>query len=179
MSQVKHDNPAIQNLFDRRSFRSYTAEAVKDEDLRTVVLAGEYAASGSGKQSPRFVVVTKAETREALRKMNAAVMGQPDADPYYGAPCIVLVFADAGRSTGFEDACLALGNMMNAAAALGLGSCWIHREKEMFQTPEGRELMAKWGLGAEFYGVGACIVGHPAAAAGEPPARKADYAVWD
>lgn len=167
---------ALKNLTSRRSCRKYGPGEVSEEALGDVLRAGMFAPSGGGHQSPRFVVVKTPAVREQLRKMNATVMGDAQADPYYGAPALILVFADRQRTTGFEDACLALGNMMNAAAALDLGSCWIHREKEMFDSAEGQDLMRGWKLDpARYAGVGACILGQPAEPAAPPPPRIEDY----
>lgn len=170
-------NETMNTLLSRRSYRAYKPEQVRDEDLNAVLEAGKYAPSGSGKQSPLFVVVQDEATRQQLAAMNAAVMGKTDTDPYYGAPTFILVFGDSERSTGFEDACLALGNMFNAAASLGLASCWIHREKEMFATDAGKALMTQWGVPSTYFGVGSCILGYAAEEAAAPAPRKAGYVI--
>ena len=71
-----------------------------------------------------------------------------------------------------------MGNLMNAAHALGVDSCWIHRAKQVFQTEEGKALMKKWGLGENYVGIGNCILGYRAAELNPPKERKADYIVW-
>ena len=137
----------LKDLKERRSVRAYKAEQIKDEELEQVLEAGLWAPSGMGQQPVVFVAVQDPETREQLRKMNASIMGDPDMDPFYGAPTIVVVLADTGRPTYVEDGSLAMGNLMNAAQAVGLGSCWIHRAKEEFESEEGKKLLEKWGLG--------------------------------
>lgn len=154
-------NEAMNNLLNRRSVRSYTPEQVPDELLDQVLKAGIYAPSGMNTQGVRLVAVRDKETRDLLSKLNAAVMGSTN-DPFYGAPCVIVVLADPDIYGGWvEDGALALGNMCNAAHALGLGSCWIHRARQVFDSPEGKELLKKWGLPENLRGVGNCILGYP------------------
>ena len=154
-------NQIIQSLLSRRSVRRYSDRQVPDELLDTVLEAGLYAPSGMNTQGVRLVAVRDKETRDLLSRLNAAVMGR-DGDPFYGAPCVVVVLADPDIYGGWvEDGALALGNMMNAAHALGLGSCWIHRAKQVFDAPEGKELLKAWGLPENLRGVGNCILGYP------------------
>lgn len=155
-------NQIIQSLLSRRSVRRYENRQVPDELLDIVLEAGLYAPSGMNTQGVRLVAVRDKETRDLLSKLNAAVMGR-DGDPFYGAPCVVVVLADPDIYGGWvEDGALALGNMMNAAHALGLGSCWIHRARQVFDAPEGKELLKAWGLPENLRGVGNCILGYPA-----------------
>ncbi len=161
-------NEAYNNLLTRRAVRKYTDQQVPDELLDAVLEAGLYAPSGMNTQGVRFVAVRDRETRDLLSKLNAAVMGR-DGDPFYGAPCVVVVLADPDIYGGWvEDGALAMGNLMNAAAALGLGSCWIHRARQVFDAPEGKALLKKWGLPENLRGIGNCILGYPA----EVPAAK-------
>lgn len=170
-------NEIIKALEERRSCRSFRAEQVRDEDLRQILEAGTYAASGGGRQSAVLVVVQDAETRELLRKLNAAVLGDPSADPFYGAPTIVAVLADAEARTCVEDGSLVIGNLLLAASSLGVGSCWIHRAKETFESEQGKALLKKWGLSDRYRGVGNCILGYPASAPGQAAPRKAGYVI--
>ena len=152
---------AMQNLLQRRSVRKYTDQQVPEVLLDQVLEAGIFAPSGMNSQVSVMVAVTDKETRDQLSRINAAVMGT-DADPFYGAPCVVVVLADPERYTWVEDASLVMGNLMNAAHAVGLGSCWIHRAREMFDSEEGKALLRKWGLPETLRGVGNCILGYPA-----------------
>ena len=130
-------NEAIHNLLNRRSIRKYDARQVPDELLDQILEVGIHAASGMNTQGVRLVAVRDPETVALMSKLNAAVMNATN-DPFYGAPCVVVVLADPEIYGGWvEDGALALGNMMNAAHALGLGSCWIHRAKQVFDSPEG------------------------------------------
>ncbi|HAL91676.1 MAG TPA: diguanylate cyclase [Verrucomicrobia bacterium] len=153
-------NETLNTLKTRRSIRKFKSDPIKDADLNAILEAGMFAPTGGGRQGNLFVVVKDKALREKLAKMNAAVLGK-DFDPYYGAPTIILVFADRTKSTPVEDGSLALGNLFNAAHALGLGSCWIHRAREMFETDEGKTLLRQWGVGDQYVGVGACSLGYP------------------
>ena len=165
-------NNAYTNLLERRSIRKYEDRPVPDELLDAVLEAGLYAASGMNTQGVRLVAVRDRQTRDLLSKLNAAVMGAAN-DPFYGAPCVVVVLADPEIYGGWvEDGALALGNMMNAAHAQGLGSCWIHRAKQVFDSPEGKALLKQWGLPEHLRGVGNCILGYPGCAHPDPAPRK-------
>ena len=129
----------------RRSYRSYKSEQITDEQLNAVLEAGTYAPTSRGLQSPFIVAVQNDELKARLAKMNAEIMGVT-TNPYYDAPTYILVFVPADAPNGIQDASLVLENMMLAAHAQGLGSCWIHREREMFATEEGKELMKQWSL---------------------------------
>ena len=159
---------AMQNLLERRSIRKYADCQVDAALLDHVLEAGLYAASGMNSQVSVMVAVTDKETRDQLSRMNAAVMGSEN-DPFYGAPCVVVVLADPERYTWVEDASLVMGNLMNAAHAVGLGSCWIHRARQMFDSEDGKALLKKWGLPETLRGVGNCILGYPAE---EPQPRE-------
>lgn len=170
-------NEAFQNLLNRRSVRSYKQEQIKKEELEMILEAGTYAPTAMGKQSPIMVVLQNADAISDLSMLNARVMGV-DSDPFYGAPTVVIVFAERNNGCGIQDASLVMGNLMNAASALGVASCWINRAKEEFELPEGMKLLEKWGIDPQKYeGVGHCILGY---ANGElPPAkpRKENYVI--
>ena len=118
--------------------------------------AGEYAPTGMGRQSPIILVLQNKEKIEKLSKLNAKIMGT-DKDPFYGAPTVLIVLADKNIGTYKEDGSLVLGNLMNAAYSLGLGSCWIHRAKEEFETEEGKELLKEWNIPENYVGIEMCI----------------------
>lgn len=160
-------NEAMHNLLTRRSIRKYTDTQVPDELLDQVLEAGLYAPTGMNTQNVIMVAVRDKETRDLLSRLNAAVMGS-DRDPFYGAPCVIVVLGNEDKYPAVENGSLVLGNLMNAAHAAGLGSCWIHRAKQVFDAPEGKELLKKWGLPENLRGVGNCILGYAA----EDPAPK-------
>ncbi len=150
---------ALYNLINRRSVRKYSDQQVSDELLDQVLEAGLYAPTGMNTQNIYMVAVRDKETRDQMMRLNAAVMGR-DGDPFYGAPCVIVVLGDASGYPVVENGSLVLGNLMNAAHAVGLGSCWIHRAKQTFETEEGKALLRKWGLPEHLVGIGNCILGY-------------------
>lgn len=156
-----------ETLLTRRSVRKYQPQQVGDAVLDKVLQAGLYAPTAKNNQKPVMVAVRDRQIRDRLSRMNAAVMGV-ESDPFYGAPCVIVVLADPEIPTWIDDGSLVLGNLMNAAHALGLGSCWINRARECFDTPEGKALLKQWGLPERYRGVGNCILGYAA----EEPAAK-------
>lgn len=168
-------NETLKVLQTRRSIRKYKAEQISDEELNAVLEAGTWAPTGMGKQSPVMVVVQDKETIAGLSRANAEIQGRPGTDPFYGAPTVVVVLADGENPNWLRDGSLVMGNLMNAAASLGLGSCWINRAMEFFDMPEGKELLKKWGLDEKYRGVGYCILGYRDGDMPAPKPRKADY----
>ena len=152
----------------RRSYRSYQPEQITDEQLNAVLEAGTYAPTSRGLQSPFIVAIQNEDLKARLAKMNAEIMGVT-TNPYYDAPTYVLVFVPSDAPNGIQDASLVMENMMLAAHSQGLGSCWIHREREMFATEEGKELMQQWGLPEGLVGIAALALGYPN---GEPSPAK-------
>ena len=163
------NNEVLNAIKTRRSIRKYKAEQITDEQLDAILEAGTYAATGMGKQSPVIVVVQKPELIAKLSKMNAAVMGTT-SDPFYGAPTVLIVLADPERGTYVEDGSLVMGNLMLAAKDAGLGSCWIHRAKEEFESDWGRNLLRSLGVNGDYEGIGHCALGY---ADGDYPAAPA------
>jgi len=170
-------NAALENLLTRRSIRKYGPAQITEEELDAVLEAGTYAPTAVGRQSPLIVSVQNGEDLAVLSRLNAEAWGRSDIDPFYGAPTAVAVFADGKNRNGLQDASLVLGNLMNAAHAVGLGSCWINRAKETFETPEGKALMKKWGIEGDWVGVGYCILGYAEGEYPVPKPRKPDYIV--
>ena len=168
------DNVALENLKTRRAIKSYTGQMPPKELIMQVLEAGTYAPTGRGRQSPVIVAVTDKKMRDSLSRLNAAVMGV-DSDPFYGAPVVLVVLADRQCPTYIYDGWLVMGKLLNAAHAVGLGSCWIHRAKEVFDSPEGKALLKEWGIDGDYEGIGNCILGYPAQDAPAPKPRKADY----
>ena len=153
-------NEAMNNLLTRRSCRKYKPDMLPQEVLDEILKAGTYAASGHGTQNPIMIAVTDKEMRDRLSKLNAKIFGKPDIDPFYGAPVVVIVLADKKYPTYVYDGSLAMGNLMLAAHAIGVASCWIHRAKEVFDSEEGKELKKHWGVPEEYIGVGHCVLGY-------------------
>ena len=154
-------NETLKTLKERRSCRSYKPDPVPAEVLDQILEAGLYAPTGMGRQSPVMIAVTDRETRDKLSRMNAAVMGASN-DPFYGAPAVIVVLADRKVPTYLYDGSLVMGNLMNAAHALGVASCWIHRAKEEFDSEEGKAILRSLGIEGDYEGIGHCILGYAA-----------------
>ena len=170
------ENIVLDALKRRRSIRRYKPEQITDEELRAVLEAGTWAPTGMGYQDPWIVAVQNPALLDRISRMNRAILGS-DSDPFYGAPTYVLVFASdpAQWANSVCDGSLVLGNMMIAAHAIGLGSCWINREREMVSTREGKELMREVGLPDGLIGIGALALGYPASFPPTVKPRKENY----
>lgn len=149
----------LQKMQTRRSIRKFKEDMVSKEILDEIITAGLYAASGMNTQTPIIVAVTNKEVRDKLSQDNAAVMGSEN-DPFYGAPVILVVLAPKDGGTCVYDGSLVMGNLMLAAHELGIGSCWIHRAKEVFEQPEWKEWLASLGVEGEYEGIGNCAIGY-------------------
>ena len=172
-------NDIIKAMEERRSVRKFKPDMPRREDLKAIIEAGLYAASAMGKQSAIAVAVTNRELRDRISDDNRKIGGWGEGfDPFYGAPAILIVLAPKNWPNRVYDGSLMMGNMMLAAHSLGLGSIWIHRAREEFETDAGRKLLADLGIEGEWEGVGHCAVGY---ADGElPPAaeRRAGRVFW-
>ena len=170
-------NETLKVLKERRSIRKYKKDQINEDQLNQILEAATYAPTGMGKQSPIMVVVQDEETIKELSKMNAEVTGT-NSDPFYGAPTVVVVLADRGsRPTYIEDGSLVMGNLMNAAYAVGVDSCWVHRAKEVFESERGKELLKKWGVEGDYVGIGHCILGYRDCEYPKAKPRKENYIV--
>ncbi|WP_298019202.1 nitroreductase [uncultured Dysosmobacter sp.] len=170
-------NETLKVLRERRSVRKYKAEQITDGELNVILDAGTWAPTGMGKQSPVMVVVQDAETIAYMSRLNAEIQGRPGTDPFYGAPTVVVVLADGTNPNWLRDGSLVMGNLMNAAASLNVGSCWINRAIELFDRAEGKELLKKWGLPEHYRGVGNCILGYADGPLPAPKPRKENYII--
>ena len=164
----------INNLKTRRSIRKYKPDMIPDDVLNRIIEAGTYAATGMGKQSPIIIAVTNKEIRDKFSKMNAEIMGV-DSDPFYGAPVVLIVLADKARPTYVYDGSLVMGNLMLAAHAEGIGSCWIHRAKEEFESAEGKAFLKSLGIEGDYEGIGHCVLGYTDGEEPKAMPRKENY----
>ena len=166
----------IENMVERRSIRRYKSTPVPQNILDEILKAGIYAPTGRNLQAPIIIAVTNKELRDRLSKMNAAVMGAEN-DPFYGAPAVLVVLADRSVPTYLYDGSLVMGNLMNAAHSLGIGSCWIHRAKEVFESDEGKKILRELGVEGEYEGIGNCILGYADCDLPEARPRKENYII--
>lgn len=164
----------INNMKTRRSIRKYKPDMIPEDVLNRIIEAGTYAATGMGKQSPIIIAVTNKEIRDKFSKMNAEIMGV-DSDPFYGAPGVLIVLADKARPTYVYDGSLVMGNLMLAAHAEGIGSCWIHRAKEEFESAEGKAFLKSLGIEGDYEGIGHCVLGYTDGEEPKAMPRKENY----
>ncbi|MDR2150599.1 MAG: nitroreductase family protein [Spirochaetaceae bacterium] len=169
----------LEDLKKRRSIRAFKSEQITDAELDQILEVGTFAPSGANMQSAVIVVAQEPLLIRQLEELNARVLKNPQAHPFFGAPTVLSILVDITKATPVEDGALVIGNLLHAAAALGIGSCWIHRAKEVFASPEGQALLRTWGLGEQYIGVGHCILGYPADPDYPPQAapRKAGYII--
>ena len=169
----------LQEMKTRRSVRKYKPELPPREALEKIIEAGLYAASGKGLQSSMIVAVTDKALRDRLMEMNRMIGGWAEGfDPFYGAPAVLLVLADKSSANHVYDGSLTMGNMMLAAHALGLGSCWINRAREEFDSDEGKAILRELGIEGDWEGIGHCVVGIPDSDVPDAKPRKDGRVVW-
>lgn len=157
-------NEVIRTIIERRSCKSFLPDAVDAQLIDTIIEAGLYAPNGRGMQSPIILAVTDKALRDRLEALNCRFFPK-GGTPFYGAPAVLIVLADKSAPTYVYDGSLVMGSMMLAAQSLGLGSCWIHRAKQMFESEEGKQILSELGIEGDYEGIGNCVIGYPA---GEP-----------
>ena len=172
-------NETLKVLETRRSCRNFKPDMITDEELKAIVKAGTYAATGMGRQSPLIIAVTDKNLRDQISDENRKIGGWGEGfDPFYGAPVILIVLADKSVPTHVYDGSLVMGNLMNAAESLGVASIWIHRAKEEFDSDFGKNILKKLGISGEYEGIGHCALGYAAEPANAPAARKDNYVYY-
>ena len=151
----------LEQIKNRRSCRKFDQDRpVEAEKLQEVVNAGLAAATGMGRQEGIVIAVVDKKKRDALAKLNAAIISR-EGDTFYGAPVILLVCAKKSPFSQLDGAAM-LQNMLVEAENQGLGSCWIHRAKEELETTEFKELFKDLGIDFDLYeGVGHVALGYP------------------
>ena len=165
-------NEVLQAIKERKSVKKFKDTPVPKECIEQIIEAGLYAPSGLNKQAPIVIAVTDKKTRDELSRLNAGKDPFFRSDPFYGAPCVLVVLADKSAHTYLYDGSLTMGNMLLAAHSLGLGACWIHRAKETFETPEGKAILQKLGIVGDYEGIGNCVVGYPDMTPQEKPRKE-------
>jgi len=168
-------NETLKVLKERRSIRKYKPQQITDAELNAILEAGTYAASGMNRQSAVMAVIQDKQLIDRLDVINAEIKGLPGVTQFYGAPTVIAVLADASTPTWLQDGVLVMGNLMNAAASLGIGSCWIHRCEPTFLREDCKYLLDAWGLNENYRGVAFCILGYPDGDIPETRPRKENY----
>ena len=169
-------NETLKVLETRRSCRSFKPDMIKEEELKAILRAGTFAATGMGKQSPVIIAVTDKAMRDEISEANRKIGGWDEGfDPFYGAPVILIVLSDKNVPTHVYDGSLVMGNLMNAAESIGVASIWIHRAKEEFDSDFGKAILAKLGIEGEYEGIGHCALGYAKESLKAPATRKDNY----
>ena len=172
-------NETLKTLETRRSCRNFKQDMVKEEDLKAIIKAGTFAATGMGKQSPIIIAVTDKTLRDEISAENRKIGGWDEGfDPFYGAPVILIVLAKKDVPTHVYDGSLVMGNLMNAAQSLGVASIWIHRAREEFESDFGKNILGRLGIEGDYEGIGHCALGYAAEPAKDPAPRKENYVYY-
>ena len=172
-------NEVTKVLCERRSIRKFKKEQIPMDILNEILKCGTYAPSGKGRQSAVIVVIKDADMIAKIAKINASFVNKADLNPFYDAPTLLIVFADKNVTTYIQDGSAVITNILNAAFSLGVDSCWIHRAKETFATPAGKELMQKWHLNDDYEGIGNIVLGYRDCPLPNPAPRKDNYIIFD
>lgn len=170
-------NAVLDAMKTRRSVRAFQNTPVPQDVIARICEAGTYAPTGMGFQAPIILAVSDKALRDKLSAMNAQIAGR-DGDPFYGAPTVLVVLADKSRPTYLYDGSLVMANLLLAAHAEGLGSCWIHRAKEEFASEEGKALLKELGIEGDYEGIGHCILGYADGPEPEAKPRKDNYVTY-
>ena len=168
---------AMANLLTRRSIRSYRPDMLPREVIEKIAEAGTYAPTGMNRQTPIIVAVTNKALRDRMSRLNAAVLNM-DSDPFYGAPVVLVVLAERSAPNHVYDGSLVMANLMLAAHAMGVGSCWINRAREVFDTDEGKAILRDLGIEGDYEGVGNCILGYTEGEEPQAKPRKENWVYW-
>jgi nitroreductase len=172
-------NETLKVLETRRSCRKFKPDMVSKEELDAIIKAGTYAPTGKGMQSPIIIAVTDKQLRDEISEENRKIGGWKEGfDPFYGAPVILIVIAKKDNPNHVYDGSLVMGNLMNAAESLGVGSIWINRAKQEFESEFGQKILDRLGIEGEYEGIGHCALGYAAAEAPKAAPRKADYVYY-
>ena len=176
LKEEQRMSDVLKAMEERRSIRKYKADMVPQEIIDKIIEAGLYAASGKGTQNTIIIQVTNKELRDKISEMNCKIGGWEEGfDPFYGAPAMLIVLAKKDWPTGIYDGSLVMGNLMLAAHTEGIGSCWIHRAKEEFESDFGKKILADLGIRGDYEGIGHCAIGYAQAPVNAPAKRKDDY----
>lgn len=169
----------LEKIKSRRSVRKYKSEVIPQEILDQIIEAGTYAANGKGYQNTIIIQVTNKELRDEISKLNCEIGGwEAGFDPFYGAPAMLIVLAKKDWANRVYDGSLVMGNLMLAAHELGIGSCWIHRAKEEFETDWGKKLLQDLGIEDEYEGIGHCALGYTEGRYPSPAPRKENHVFY-
>lgn len=179
-------NEVIKTIMKRRSCRSFDPNKMPSEEvIKQICEAGTWAPTSRGQQNPIIIAVTNKELCDRISRMNSAIItgdklttSTPEgADPFYGAPCMLIVLVKESPNAMY-DGPIVMQTLMLAAQSLGVNSIWIHRAKEEFESPEGKQILHDLGIEGNYIGIGHVALGYADKPIPEPKPRKADYIHW-
>lgn len=165
---------AMEVLLTRRSIRNFNDKSIPEDVLNKILEAGTYAPTAMGMQKPIIIAITDKKVRDEVSRENAKIMGREGTDPFYGAPVILLVAVENYPNAVYDGSCV-MDNLLNAAWAMGVGSCWIHRAKEELESDFGKKLLKSLGIVGDYIGVGHAALGYFDGESPLPKPRKENY----
>jgi len=185
----------LEAIRKRRAIRSFQDRPVDRAVLSTLIAAATQAPSAMNLQPWGFLVV---QGKEAVKRLSDAAkahllrtidpasavakyrdeLANPAFELFYGAPALVVICAKGAGMTGMiqpnEDCCLAAQDLMLAALAQGLGSCWIGFSRPWLNQPAAKREL---GVPDDWSPVAPLAIGYPAEAP-NPPGRRQPEIVW-
>ena len=179
---------ALEAIMTRRSTRNYKPEPVEQDKIEKILAAGRQAPSGGNNQTSHFLVIRSRDVLERLiaitekafagmeitEGMYASMKHAVEAAKKggyvfcYNAPLLIVAVNRKDYGNNMADCACALENMMVAANALDLGSCWINQLKWLNEEPEILEYLYSLGMKETERVYGAVIIGYPATDSGLP-----------
>ncbi len=174
-------NEVMQTILHRRSIRRFDDRQVDEAALQEILQAGLYAPSAGGRQGVLFAVcqdravnlrlgkIKRANSRPRMAdaehyvsKEQPSIADDPAlTDAFYGAPTVITLFAPKNFLFAVDDCAVAAENMMLAADALGVGSCYIGQGWPAFADPYGQEILRRWAIPGNYYAVMQLLLGYP------------------
>ena len=171
----------FETILHRRSIRRFEPKQIEEAALQQILQTGLYAPSAGGRQGVIFAVCQDKEVNERLGKIKRAnshprmatatsfvsreqpsIADDPKlANAFYDAPTVITLFALKNFLFSVDDCAVAAENMMLAADALGIGSCYIGQGWTAFDDPYGQEILRQWNIPTDHYAVMQLLLGYP------------------
>ena len=173
---------ALEAIYTRRSTRNYKPDAVEKEKLTKILEAARQAPSGGNNQTNHFLVIQNREVLDKLIALTEAGFRKMEADEAtypslrhaieaskkggyvfcYNAPLLIAVANRKDYGNNIADCACALENMMVAANALDLGSCYINQLRWLNEDEALVDYLRSLGMKENERVYGAVIIGYPA-----------------
>ncbi len=159
MQMATAQQTVLENIFTRRSVRSFKETKISEEDLNTIVKAGMYAPSGMNRQTWQFTVLLNQEKMQHLANLVGKALARENYN-FYKPVALIIPTNDRENTLGQDDNACALENMFLAAHALGIGSVWINQLRTICDEPEIREMLREFGIPDSHVVYGAVALGY-------------------